>query len=166
MLDVTRTKGPSCGRGFVSGSQHHCFHATSHLACALDSTAESRQAPHRSSVHGFGRHHEGDVLEFHLHSLHQPQDGKGGPAFHLAWGGAGGREASDWQAGPGCAVPKSGLLQSPLCHLQTVLPLLLCAQATPAITEPTQDCSWKTSQDVFLGFSFLTPTIQASSRVH
>lgn len=87
----------------MSGSQHHCFHATSHLACALDSTAESRQAPHRSSVHGFGRHHEGDALEFHLHSLHQPQDGKGGPAFHLAWGvrggGAGrhliGRQAQD-----------------------------------------------------------------------
>lgn len=23
----------------------------------------------------------------------------------------------------------------------------LCAQATPAIAEPTQDCFWKTSQD-------------------
>lgn len=50
-----------------------------------------------------------------------------------------------------------------------VLPLLPCAQATPAIAESTQDCSWKTDKMgslAFLGFSFLTPTIQASSSVH
>lgn len=58
--------------------------------------------------------------------------------------------ASGWQADPGCAVPKPGLLQSTRCHLQTVLPLLLVcsgSRGTPAITEPTQDCPWKTSQD-------------------
>ena len=119
---------------------HHCFHATSRLAPALDLTAESRQAPHRSPLHGFGQHHEGVALEFHLHSLHQPREGKGGSAFHLASGV--GQGASDWQAGPGCAVPKPGLLQSPLCHLRTILALLLCARAAPAITEPTQDCHY------------------------
>lgn len=54
VLDIIHTKGPLCGRGFLSDSQHLCFHATSHLARPLDSTAEARQSPHRSPVHGFG----------------------------------------------------------------------------------------------------------------
>lgn len=98
MLDVIHTKGPLCGRVFLSDSQHLCFHATSHLAHALDSTAKARQSPHRSPVHGFGWYHEGDALEFRLHSLHQLQGGKGGSSFPWASGAGGyliGRQAQN-----------------------------------------------------------------------
>lgn len=79
----------------------------------------------------------------------------------------------DGQAGPGCAVPKPGPVQSSLCRLWAILTLLpVCSGpgATPAVTEPTQDCFWKRHLKMgslaFLGFSFLTPTVQASSRIY
>lgn len=168
LLDVIHTKGPSYGRGFVSGSQHRCFHVTSHLAHALDSTAESRQVPHRSPVHGFGWHHEGDSLEFHLHNLHQPQEGKRGSAFPWASGIGGhlvGRQAQDVLCQSQVCSKVLSAIFRPSCPY-------LCAQArgppqpslSPLKTVPGRHL--KMGSLAFLGFPFLTPGIQASSRVH
>lgn len=70
-----------------------------------------------------------------------------------------------------CAKARSS--PKSLCHLWAILPLLpVCSgpRVTPAITGPTQDCSWKRHLKMgsltFLGFSFLTPSIQTSSKTH
>lgn len=141
-------------------------------ATASHSTSHLTPAPHRSPVHRFGWHDEGGALGLHLHCLHQPQEpfmgAKEVPPSPRPQGGP-----HDGQAGPGCAVPKPGPVQSPLCHLWAILPLFpVCSgpRVTPAITGPTQDCSWKRHLKMgsltFLGFSFLTPSIQTSSKTH
>lgn len=164
MLDVIHTKGPSCGRGFVSGSQHRCFRVTSHPAHALDSTAESRQVPHRSPVHGFGWHHEGDSLEFHLHNLHQPQEGlpPGPRGLRVIW--LAGRPrmcCAKARSAPKCSLPSSDR-PAPTCVLRPEghpQPSL-----SPLKTVPGRHL--KMGSLAFLGFPFLTSGIQASSRVH
>lgn len=120
-------------------------------------------------MHGFGWHHEGDSLEFHLHSLHQPQEGKRGSAFPWASGMGGhlvGRQTQD-------VLCQSQVYSKVLAAIfRLSRPYFLCAQArgapqpslSPLKTVPGRHL--KMGSLAFLGFSFLTPGIQVSSGVH
>lgn len=160
--DVIYIKGRLCGRSFLSGSRYHCFPFNLTPDSCFGSSAETRKAPHRSPVRRFGWHDEGGVSKLPPHftciSHHKsPSWEQRRFSFPLDL-----RGPRDGQAGPGCAVPKPGPVQSSLCRLWAILPLPpVCSgpRVTPAITAsplrtvPRKDISrW----EAWLSWAFLS----------
>lgn len=99
----------------------HCFPFNLTPDSCFGFSTESRKTPHTSPVHRFGWRDEGGALKLHLHCLHQPQEPFMG-AEEVPPSPGPLRGPHDGQAGPGCAVPKPGPVQSSLCHLWAILP--------------------------------------------